>query len=45
MTDASTDTLRQALRAVTDPASGRDIVSAGLVEGIEVRGGQRGNLR
>jgi ATP-binding protein involved in chromosome partitioning len=33
------DTLREALRAVTDPASGRDIVAAGLVEGIEVRGG------
>jgi ATP-binding protein involved in chromosome partitioning len=33
------DTLREALRAVTDPASGRDIVTAGLVEGIEVRGG------
>jgi ATP-binding protein involved in chromosome partitioning len=27
------------LRAVRDPASGRDIVTAGLVEGIEVRGG------
>jgi ATP-binding protein involved in chromosome partitioning len=33
------DTLREALRAVKDPASGRDIVTAGLVEGIEVRGG------
>jgi ATP-binding protein involved in chromosome partitioning len=27
------------LRAITDPASGKDIVSAGLVEGIEVKGG------
>jgi ATP-binding protein involved in chromosome partitioning len=35
----SPDTLREALRAITDPASGRDIVSAGLVESIEVRGG------
>ncbi len=34
----SPEALREALRAVTDPASGRDIVSAGLIEGIEVRG-------
>ena len=33
------DTLREALRTVQDPASGRDIVAAGLVEGIEIRGG------
>ena len=33
------DALREALRAIKDPASGRDIVSAGLVEGIEQRGG------
>ena len=39
MVDASPDALRAALRAVKDPASGRDIVTAGLVEGIEVRGG------
>src|ERR1700710_2281526 len=39
MADASADALRAALRAVKDPASGRDIVAAGLVEGIEVRGG------
>ncbi len=31
--------LRETLRAVIDPASGRDIVTLGLVEGIEVRGG------
>ncbi len=31
--------LREALRAITDPASGKDIVAAGLVDGIEVRGG------
>jgi ATP-binding protein involved in chromosome partitioning len=39
MADVSPDTLRNALRAIKDPASGRDIVTAGLVEGIEVRGG------
>jgi ATP-binding protein involved in chromosome partitioning len=39
MADASPDALRKALRAIKDPASGRDIVTAGLVEGIEVRGG------
>jgi ATP-binding protein involved in chromosome partitioning len=39
MADTSPDTLRAALRAIKDPASGRDIVTAGLVEGIEVRGG------
>src|SRR5664279_4399882 len=39
MVDTSSDALRTALQAIKDPASGRDIVSAGLVEGIEVRGG------
>jgi ATP-binding protein involved in chromosome partitioning len=39
MVDASPDVLRAALRAIRDPASGRDIVTAGLVEAIEVRGG------
>jgi ATP-binding protein involved in chromosome partitioning len=34
----SPDLLRRALRGIKDPA-GRDIVAAGLVEGIEVRGG------
>jgi ATP-binding protein involved in chromosome partitioning len=33
------DSLREALRDIADPVSGRDIVSAGLVEAIEVRGG------
>jgi ATP-binding protein involved in chromosome partitioning len=35
----SAEGLRAVLRTIADPASGRDIVSAGLVEGIEVRGG------
>jgi ATP-binding protein involved in chromosome partitioning len=39
MATPSSDALRAALRAIKDPASGSDIVSAGLVEGIEVRGG------
>ena len=39
MTSLSSEALRDALRAITDPATGRDIVSAGLVEGIEVRDG------
>jgi ATP-binding protein involved in chromosome partitioning len=40
MSDASTaETLREALRRIADPATGRDIVSAGLVDAIELRGG------
>src|ERR1700733_9227210 len=39
MVDTSPDALRAALRTINDPASGRDIVTAGLVEAIEVRGG------
>ena len=39
MVDATPESLRAALRAILDPASGRDIVAAGLVEAIEVRGG------
>jgi ATP-binding protein involved in chromosome partitioning len=35
----SRESLRDVLRGITDPASGRDIVTAGLVEGIEVREG------
>jgi ATP-binding protein involved in chromosome partitioning len=38
MAEISQDALRAALCAVKDPASGQDIVSAGLLEGIEVRG-------
>jgi ATP-binding protein involved in chromosome partitioning len=32
------DELREALRAIADPASGKDTVAAGLIEGIELRG-------
>jgi ATP-binding protein involved in chromosome partitioning len=39
MTNVSQEALRDALRAIKDPASGRDIVTAGLIDGIEVRGG------
>ena len=35
----SIETLREALRRIKDPASKQDIVTAGLVEGIEVRDG------
>ena len=38
-TAPTTAALRVALRAIIDPASGLDIVAAGLVEGFEVRGG------
>src|SRR5487761_2742006 len=34
----SADALRRALRGIRDPA-GRDIVAAGRIEGIEIRGG------
>ncbi len=37
--EPSSGALREALRGLRDPASGRDIVTAGLVEGIEVRDG------
>ncbi|HET8995704.1 MAG TPA: Mrp/NBP35 family ATP-binding protein, partial [Acetobacteraceae bacterium] len=36
---ATQDTLRAALREIKDPASGRDVVSAGLVESIQQNGG------
>jgi ATP-binding protein involved in chromosome partitioning len=38
MANISSDALRAALGAIKDPASGQDIVAAGLVEGIEIRG-------
>ena len=36
---ATQDALREALRTIKDPASGRDIVSAGLVESVQINGG------
>ncbi|MFL5252306.1 MAG: Mrp/NBP35 family ATP-binding protein [Rhodopila sp.] len=39
MVEISQDALRSALCTIKDPASGQDIVSAGLLEGVEVRGG------
>ena len=39
MSDPTPDGLQAALREIKDPASGRDIVAAGLVEGLQVRGG------
>ena len=39
MAEPSAAALRAALGTIVDPASGRDIVAAGLVEGIEVGGG------
>jgi ATP-binding protein involved in chromosome partitioning len=39
MTNPSPDSLREAVRAIIDPASGRDIVSAGLLESIQVKDG------
>jgi len=36
---ASPEALREALRGIKEPSTGRDIVTAGLVEGLEVRGG------
>lgn len=39
MTTPSPDALRDALRGIKDPETGRDIVSAGRLEGIEVQGG------
>jgi ATP-binding protein involved in chromosome partitioning len=38
-TAPTAESLRAALRAITDPATGRDIVTAGLVDGIDLRGG------
>jgi ATP-binding protein involved in chromosome partitioning len=35
----TTESLREALCSIADPASGKDIVAAGLVEGVELRGG------
>jgi ATP-binding protein involved in chromosome partitioning len=37
--EPTVEALREALRSIADPASGQDIVAAGLVEGIELRDG------
>jgi len=37
-TAITSESLRNALRTINDPASGKDIVAAGLVESIELRG-------
>ncbi len=39
MSGDRTEALREALRSIVDPATGKDIVAAGLVEGIELKGG------
>jgi ATP-binding protein involved in chromosome partitioning len=39
MSGARTEALRDALRTIVDPGSGKDIVAAGMVEGIELKGG------
>ena len=38
-TPPTAEALTEALRDIADPATGRDIVSAGLVEGVQVKGG------
>ena len=39
MSGSTTDTLRAALRAIQDPATGRDLAAAGLIDSLELRGG------
>jgi ATP-binding protein involved in chromosome partitioning len=39
MSEPTIDSLRAALRAIADASSGKDIVTAGLVEGVQVKGG------
>jgi len=39
MSEGRIEALRDALRTIVDPASGKDLVAAGYVEGIEVKGG------
>jgi ATP-binding protein involved in chromosome partitioning len=39
MGDTLEQAVRTALRAVRDPVSGRDVVEAGMVEGLTVKGG------
>ncbi len=44
MTEPTPASLREALRQVADPATGKDIVAAGLVEDIQVKPGPHGVL-
>jgi ATP-binding protein involved in chromosome partitioning len=44
MSEPTPVSLREALRQVADPATGKDIVSAGLVEDIQVKPGPHGAL-
>jgi ATP-binding protein involved in chromosome partitioning len=44
MSEPSSASLKDVLRSVIDPLSGRDIVAAAIVEGIEVRSGPHGAL-
>lgn len=44
MSPLSRETVLLALRAVIDPASGRDVVDSGIVSGVVVRGGNIGFL-
>ncbi|GGG17512.1 iron-sulfur cluster carrier protein [Caldovatus sediminis] len=39
MDETHAEAIRSALRALTDPATGQDVVSAGMVEGLTVRDG------
>ncbi len=39
MAEPTEQSLRERLRALTDPATGRDLIEAGLVESVQVRGG------
>ena len=39
MAETDETTLRQALRAIPDPVTGRDIVEAGLIDSLTFRGG------
>lgn len=44
MSSLTSETVKAALARVTDPASGRDVVSAGLISGVTVRDGKVGFL-
>lgn len=44
MSTLSRDTVLQALRRITDPADGRDVIASGRVSGVVVRGGKVGLL-